>query len=135
MGLDRTAAERFLRDWRRVSDQRQFSRLADFFAEDGIFTNSTLPEPVRGPEAIRSLASTWPADTVNEMEWSAIDGNRVIFGFNERQESWKPDAPLFRGVCILVLNDDGLVTHYEAIFDTAVLARAMEHLEGVPVQP
>ena len=86
------------------------------FAEDGTFTNSALPEPLRGREAIRALAAQMRGG-VNEEEWLVIDDNRLVFGWAERSG----DAPAYRGISTFHFNDDGLVTSYEGMFDPATL--------------
>ena len=63
---------------RGMIDSGDYAGFADLFAEDGTFVNSTLPEPVRGREAIRTAVSGIPP-LVNREEWVVIDGNRLVF--------------------------------------------------------
>jgi hypothetical protein len=123
MGIDRSKIEAAYAEFRRLNDSGDWSRWADLFAEDATFINSALSEPIRGREALRRYVVQWPR-VVNRPEWRAIDGNRLIVGWNERQEGMRPDAPAYRGISTFVFDDDGLVTSYEGMFDTAAAASA-----------
>jgi hypothetical protein len=124
MGIERATIEAAFAEFRRVIDSGDWSGLADLFAEDASFINSALPDPIRGRETLRSYAVQWPK-VVNRPEWWAIDGNRLVVGWNERQEGMRADAPAYRGITTFVFDDDGLVTSYEGMFDTAAVASAM----------
>ena len=123
MGINRAKIEAAHAEFRRVGDSGDWSGLADLFAEGGTFINSTLSEPIRGREALRSYAVQWPK-VVNRSEWLVIDGNRLVFGWNERQEGMRADAPAYRGISTFVFDDDGLIASYEGMFDTAAVAAA-----------
>jgi hypothetical protein len=125
MGIDRERIEAAHAEFRRVADSGDWSGFADLFAEDGSFVNSMLKEPIRGREAVRRFASGFPK-VVNRPEWVVIDGNRLVLGWNERQESMRADAPAYRGFSTFVFNDDGLVASYEGMFDTAAVQAALK---------
>jgi hypothetical protein len=96
---------------------------ADLFASNGTFTNPVLESPVRGREAIRTLSATFP-QLENQTEWLSIDGNRLVFGWSERQMEMRADAPSYRGFSTYVFNDDGLIASYEGMFDPAAVEAA-----------
>ena len=123
MGIERSAIEAAFAEMRRLMEIGDLVTWADLFAEDGTFINSMLSEPICGREAMRSLAASWPK-VDNRIEWVAIDGNRLVIGWNERQGGMRADAPAYRGFSTFVFNDDGLVASYEGMFDTAAVAAA-----------
>ncbi len=86
--------------------------------------NSALSEPVKGKENLRAVARHWP-NVTNRPEWMVIDGNRLCFGWNERQESMPATAPSYRGFSTYVFDENGLVTEYEGMFDMLAVAAAM----------
>lgn len=57
---------------------------AGFFSGDATFTNSALPEPVIGRDAIIEMAGSWPRFK-NELEWRIIEVSRMVIGWRERQ--------------------------------------------------
>lgn len=124
MGTDRAKIEAAFAESRRIVESGDWSGFAELFAEDGTFVNSVLPEPLRGREAIRRMAESWPK-VVNNAEWVVIEGNRLVVGWNERQESMPADRAPYRGISTFVFDDDGLVASYEGIFDTAAIAAAL----------
>ena len=124
MGIERGKIEAAMSEFRQVFESGDWDRWADLFAEDGTFINSMLVEPIRGREALRKLAASWP-QVVNRTEWAVIDGNRLVTGWNERQVGMRRDAPAYRGFSTFVFNDDGLIASYEGMFDTAAVAAAL----------
>ena len=123
MGIERAQIEAIFAKIREVGVHGDYNKLVDLFAEDGTFLNSMLPAPLQGREALRRMVAEWPP-VDNRPEWWAIDGNRLIFGWNERQEGMGADAPAYRGISTYVFDDDGLVKSYEGMFDTAAVAAA-----------
>ena len=61
---------------------------------------------------------------MNREEWRAIDGNRLVIGWNERRYDGPEDA-IYRGISTFVFDDQGRVRTYEGMFDTAALAAAL----------
>jgi hypothetical protein len=94
------------------------------FSDDCEFRNSAMSEPVIGRAALRALAESWPR-VDNQQEWYAIDGTRLVVGWNERQESMKASAPRYRGFSTFVFDEAGLIRSYEGMFDTAAVVAAM----------
>ena len=94
------------------------------FSDDCEFRNSVMSKPVTGRTALRALAESWPR-VDNQHEWYAIDGNRLVVGWNERQESMKESAPRYRGFSTFVFDESGLINSYEGMFDTAAVFSAM----------
>ena len=124
MGIERGKIEAVHAEIRRLVDIGDWNGWADLFAEDGTFVNSIHAEPICGREALRSVAvASWPRFE-NRVEWVAIDGNRLVYGWNERHEGMRADAPAYRGVSTFVFNDDGLIASHEGMFDTAAVAAA-----------
>ena len=123
MGIEHGKIEAAYAEIRRLTDIGDWNGWADLFAEDGTFVNSMLAEPICGRAALRSFAASWPKFE-NRAEWVAIDGNRLVLGWNERQEGMRSDAPAYRGFSTFVFNDDGLIASYEGMFDTAAVAAA-----------
>ena len=123
MGAERGRIEAAYEELRRLNERHDWDGWADLFAADATFVNSMLEEPVRGREAIRSMASSWPTTLVNRHEWVAIDGDRLVIAWNERQHE---DAPSYRGFSTFVFDDDGLIESYEGMFDTAAVTAAVQ---------
>jgi len=121
MGIERSKIEAVHGELRRRIDRCDWDGWADLFAEDATFFNSQLEKPIRGREAIRSFGSAFPSTLVNRIEWVAVDGNRLVFGWNEKQ--WA-DGPVYRGFSTFVFGDDGLIASYEGMFDPAEVAAA-----------
>jgi nuclear transport factor 2 (NTF2) superfamily protein len=94
------------------------------FSGDCEFRNSAMTEPVIGRTALLALAESWPR-VDNQQEWHAIDGNRLVVGWNERQESTKESARRYRGFSTFVFDESGLISNYEGMFDTAAVFAAM----------
>jgi hypothetical protein len=122
MGVERSDIEAAYEEMRRRTDACDWNSYADLFSEDATFSTSQLPEPICGRESIRAFLSTWPGTIVNHAEWVAIDGNRLVMGWNERIIA---GAPVYRGFSTLVFDDDGLIESYEGMVDTAAVAAAM----------
>jgi uncharacterized protein (TIGR02246 family) len=120
MGTDRAKIEASFAESRRIVESGDWSGFAELFAENGTFVNPVLAEPLRGREAIRKMAESWPK-VVNVSEWVVIDGDRLVVGWNERQQSVPADRAPYRGISTFVFDDDGLVTSYEGMFDTAAV--------------
>ncbi len=123
MGIDRATIEAAYAKLRRVSENGDAKGFVDLFAENCTFINPMLDEPVRGRQALRSLTAAWP-EFVTHHEWVAIDGNRLVAGWNERQGDQRADSPAYRGISTWVYDDDGLVASYEGFFDPAAVAAA-----------
>jgi hypothetical protein len=96
----------------------------DLFAKDCTFINSLMKEPIKGREALRARAAQSPK-IENRTEWVAIDGNRLVVGWNEREEGAADDAPAYRGISTFVFGSDGLVRDYEGMFDPAAMAAVL----------
>ena len=103
-------------------DEGDVGGIVEAFAEDCTFMMPVLTEPLRGREALRANAASWPkAETATE--WVAIDGNRLVCAWNWRGEGWSPDAPLLRGVSMFIFDEDGLIAEYEDFFDPGWMTR------------
>ena len=122
---ERAKVEQAFEALRLATDEGDWNAFVDLFAEDGTFVNSLLPEPIKGREALRAFAAQWPR-VVNRPEWVVIEGNRLVVGWNERQEAMAQDAPPYRGISTFVFDPDGLVRAYEGMFDTAAVLAAMQ---------
>jgi hypothetical protein len=99
---------------------------AGFFSEGAIFTNSALPEPVVGRDAIIAMTGHWPRFE-NEIEWRVIDGLRMVIGWREHQlyedggtSDW------YRGMATFVFNENGEVEAYEGVFDLLSIQSALQ---------
>ncbi len=95
------------------------------FSDDCEFRNSAMSEAVTGRAALRAFAESWPR-VDNQEEWYAIDGNRLVVGWNERQESMQESAPRYRGFSTFVFDESGLIRSYEGMFDTAAVFAAIK---------
>ena len=124
MAADRTLIEKTFAALRERTDEGDWNAWVELFAEDCTFLNSMLTEPIKGRAALRAFATAWPR-VVNRPEWTAIEGDRLVVGWNERQETMADDAAPYRGISTFVFGDDGLVRAYEGMFDTAAVAAAM----------
>lgn len=99
---------------------------AGFFSGDAKFTNSALPEPVMGRDAIVEMAGNWPRFR-NELEWRIIEGSRMVIGWREHQlyedggtSGW------YRGMSTFVFDPYGNVKEYEGVFDLLSLQAALQ---------
>ena len=122
--IDATNAK--MRSFAAAGDYRSW---AGFFAEDATFSNSALPEPVVGRDAIVELAGTWPpAESV--VEWRVIEGGRMAIGWRERRqlESGKMSG-WYRGFSTFVFNGKGEVQEYEGMFNLLSIKAALEQVE------
>jgi hypothetical protein len=115
-----------------VAKMDQFSAAGDmrswagFFSDDATFTNSALPEPIVGRDAIIEMAGNWPG-IENELEWRVIDGSRMVIGWRERQlledgvtSGW------YRGMSTFVFDADAKVNEYEGVFDLVSVQAALK---------
>jgi hypothetical protein len=98
---------------------------AGFFSENATFTNSALPEPVIGRDAIIAMTDHWPR-IENEIEWRVIEDFRMVIGWREHQlledggtTGW------YRGISTFVFDTEGKVKEYEGVFDLMALQAAM----------
>ena len=123
--LDRSIVEAAFTRLHDHINKSDWNAFVDLFAENCSFLNSALPEPVKGRENLRAVALQWPKVT-NHAEWVVIDGNRLSFGWNERQESMSPSAVPYRGISTYVFDADGLVSEYEGMFNLVALAEALQ---------
>ena len=97
---------------------------AELFSEDCQFRTSFTPDPIVGRDQLRADSASWPK-VFNQHEWYAIDGNRLVLGWNERLASMGESAPGHRGISTLVFAEDGLIREYEGMFDTAAVVAAI----------
>ena len=100
---------------------------AGLFSEDATFTNSALPEPVVGRDAIIAMTDHWPR-IENEIEWRIIEGSRMVMGWREHQLF--PDGGTsgwYRGMSTFVFDADGNVKEYEGVFDLLSVQAAVEN--------
>lgn len=102
---------------------------ARFLAEDATFTNSSLPEPVVGRDAILELSRTWP-QTDNIIEWKVIEGGRIAFAWHERLKlengRW---SDWYRGFSTYVFTSSGQVQSYEGMFNLPSIQAALQNSE------
>lgn len=108
--------------WRAV-DKRDMDAWCDLFAEDCTFQNPHLSTPVVGRENLRTLTRSWP-EVDNQPEWHAIDGNRLVVGWNECHLSPKSSSR-YRGFSTFIFSENGLVASYEAMFDTVQVSESI----------
>jgi hypothetical protein len=71
-------------------------------------------------ENLRAFAAGW-SNVTNRPEWVAVDGNRLVFAWNTRNDRMPSKAPSFRGVATLVFDANALIREFEEWFDTAAL--------------
>ncbi len=124
MALDRTEIEAVLESFHKLLANGDTDTWAELFSEDCQFRTSFTPEPIIGRDQLRVLVASWPK-VVNQHEWYAIDGNRLVLGWNERLASMKESTPPYRGMSTLVFDESGLIREYEGVFDTAAVAAAL----------
>ena len=110
-------------DFSAAGDMRSW---AGFFSEDATFTNSALPEPVVGRDAIIAMTEHWPRFE-NEIEWRVIESSRMVIGWREHQ-LYKDGgtSDWYRGMSTFVFNDNGEVEAYEGVFDLLSLQSALQ---------
>ena len=90
--------------------------IASRFAPACTFMMPILQEPIRGRAALRDHAAGWPK-AVTDVEWSVVEGDRLVCAWNWRGDGWPPETPLLRGVSTFVFDADGLIAEYEDFFD------------------
>ncbi len=124
MALDRTEIEAVLESFHELLANGDTDTWAELFSEDCQLRTSFTPEPIIGRDQLRVLANSWPK-VFNQHEWYAIDGNRLVLGWNERLPSMKESTPPYRGMSTLVFDESGLICEYEGVFDTAAVIAAL----------
>jgi hypothetical protein len=124
MALDRTEIEAVLEKFHELLADGDTEAWGKLFSEDCQFRTSFTPEPIIGRDQLRVLAASWPK-VVNQHEWYAIDGNRLVLAWNERLLSMKESTPPYRGMSTVVFDESGLIREYEGVFDTAAVAAAL----------
>ncbi len=124
MALDRTEIEAVLESFHKLLANGDTDSWAELFSEDCQFRTSFTPEPIIGRDQLRAFAASWPK-IFNQHEWYAIDGNRLVLGWNERLASMAESAPSYRGMSTLVFDESGLICEYEGFFDTAAVTAAL----------
>lgn len=97
----------------------------ELFAESFRFKTSFTPEPIHERDQLRDLVASWPK-VQNREEWSVVEGNRLVLGWNERLPSMKESTPSYRGISTLVFDETGLIVEYEGVFDTTAVAAAVQ---------
>lgn len=96
------------------------------FSEDATFTNSAMPEPVVGRDAIIAMTEHWPRFE-NQLEWRVIEGSRMVIGWREHQLYDEGEtSDWYRGMSTFVFNDQGEVETYEGVFDLLSLQSALQ---------
>jgi hypothetical protein len=109
--------------WTEMSRAGEWRRMPSFFTEDASLMNCAIEEPIVGRDAIATWVETW-ADYGAEVdvEWVAIDGDRVAVG-------WREQYPLgqHRGILTLIYGGGGMFSSYETFFD-------MKRLEALTAQ-
>ena len=120
--IDATAAK--MEEFSAAGDM---SSWAGFFSKNAKFSNSVLPEPVVGRDAIVEMTKSWPTFE-NEIEWRVIEGSRMVIGWREHQlyedggtSDW------YRGMSTFVFNENGEVEAYEGVFDLLSLQSALQN--------
>jgi hypothetical protein len=128
MPVPRHVIERVFGQLRELSDRGELDRWPDLFSEDCVFSNSMLPDAIVGREKIRAMARLGPK-LENEIEWSAIDDGRLVYGWRERK--LEPEVGgWYRGVAIFLFGEDGLISKCEAIFDTRSVIQASSTVDS-----
>lgn len=119
-----------------VAKMNEFSAAGDmrswagFFSEDATFTNSALPEPVVGRDAIVAMTEQWPRFE-NEIEWRVIEGSRVVMGWREHQlRDDGGTSGWYRGMSTFVFDTDGNVKAYEGVFDLLSVQAAVQNRQA-----
>ncbi len=124
MALDRTEIESVIEAFHQRLANGDTDAWLELFSEDCEFRTSFAAEPIVGRAQLRALVESWPK-VLNQQEWYAIDGNRLVLCWNERLPSMKDSAPSYRGISTLVFDDSGLIREYEGVFDTAAVVAAI----------
>jgi SnoaL-like protein len=118
---------RRMEEYSAAGDMRSW---AGFFCENATFTNSALPEPVIGRDAIIAMTDHWPR-IENEIEWRVIEGSRMVIGWRERQlfdEGGK--SGWYRGISTFLFDADARVMEYEGVFDLLSVQAAVKNQEA-----
>lgn len=115
------------RESQRAFAVRDLDAIMATFAEDITFTNSALAQPIRGREALRAALAP-RSGGINGEEWLVVEGNRLVTGWNEqpRTPPGTTPAPVFRGISTFVFDDEGLILHYEGVFDPIAMKTAYQ---------
>ena len=132
MTLERDAIEAAFAAYREHSDRGDWNAWVDLFSEDCSFSAPYLTESIKGRENLRAFAAGWP-NVTNRPEWVAIDGNRLVFAWNTRNDRMPSRASSFRGVTTLAFDANALICEFEEWFDTAAVdSSALSAVYGQP---
>ena len=131
--MDRTAMTKVADTVIARQDVGDVNGIVELFAPNCTFMMPILSEPIRGRDALREHVKGWPTAVTNT-EWVAIDGNRLVCGWNWRGEQWPDDLPVLRGVSMFIFDDDGLIQDYEDFFDPDWITRQSNSLNPLLTQ-
>ena len=125
-GLDADAARAFAERWLPAWTGGDADRLLAFYAPDALYSDPGVPEGVRG-DALRTyftrLLGHNPA-----WVWHHTGSDPLPGGFVNRWRATIPVGPRrfgVTGICLVFLNEDGLIEKNEVFFDRSGLHKAM----------
>jgi len=127
----RDEIEAAFRHQRELNDTQQWNAYADLFTDDGIYVEHEMGT-FRGREAIREWIVPCMAPFVNAgwdypLDWSVIDGNRIIFRWLNRLPNLdgRAEPYQFAGITVLEYAGDGKFSYQEDVYNMKECERVM----------
>jgi hypothetical protein len=126
VGMDAAEARAFAERWLPAWTGGDPDRLLAFYAPDALYADPAIPQGLRGDALHRYLGKLLGANP--RWVWTHTGSDPLPGGFVNR---WTATIPVGQrtieaaGVCLVFLNEDGLITKNEVFFDRAPLLEAM----------
>ena len=126
--LAQAEARHFAEKWLPAWTGNEPERLAAFYAEEAFYSDPAVPQGVQGKAALLAYFTKLLARNPHWV-WTQIEGIPLENGFLNK---WKAEIPMHDqviecvGVCLVQLDDAGLIARNEVYFDRSELLAAMK---------
>ena len=128
----RESAQEFSRRWLPAWSGNQPEHLASFYSEDCTYCDGAVPDGVRGRASLTEYFARLLSYNPNWV-WTQVDAIPMEGGFVNRFRAEIPvgDQVIFsEGVCLVWIDDDGLIRRNEVFFDRSDVLAAIAALRA-----
>ncbi|MBW2560313.1 MAG: nuclear transport factor 2 family protein [Deltaproteobacteria bacterium] len=118
--MSQEQAREFASEWLPAWTGNDPEKLLNFYSKDALYLDPTIPDGVRGKEALRSYFKKLLSDNP-EWVWTQIEGIPMEGGFLNKWRAVMPVGPKnveCVGVCFVQFDSDGKIRRNEVYFDT-----------------
>jgi len=125
--MSQKQAKEFASRWLPAWTGNDPEKLLSFYSEDALYLDPTIPDGVKGKEALRSYFKKLLSDNP-EWVWTQIEGIPMEDGFLNKWRAVMPVGPKTVecvGVCFVQFDGDGKIRRNEVYFDTKELIAAI----------